>query len=57
MLDVPASEIFRQGLLNRLDDPLPVEAFLEAAEIYRSGTARLHHPLDRGLPDRGHRDS
>ena len=42
MLDVPASEIFRQGLLklNRLDDPLPVEAFLEAAEIYRSGRRR-----------------
>jgi predicted nucleic acid-binding protein len=40
--DVPASEIFRQGLLklNRLDDPLPVEAFLEAAEIYRSGRRR-----------------
>jgi predicted nucleic acid-binding protein len=40
--DVPASEIFRQGLLklSRLDDPLPVEAVLEAAEIYRSGRRR-----------------
>ncbi len=40
--DVPASEIFRQGLLKvrRLDDPLPAEAFLEAAEIYRSGRRR-----------------
>jgi hypothetical protein len=40
--DVPASEIFRQGLLKvrRLDDPLPLEAFLEAAEIYRSGRRR-----------------
>ena len=40
--DLPASEIFRQGLLTlpRLDDPLPVKAFLEAAEIYRSGRRR-----------------
>ena len=37
--DVPPSEIFRQGLLDvgRLEDPVPVEAFVEAAEIYRSG--------------------
>lgn len=40
--DLPASEIFRQGLLRvaRLDDPMPAEAFLEAAEIYRSGRRR-----------------
>jgi predicted nucleic acid-binding protein len=37
-----ASYYFREAFLAlpRLDDPLPVEAFLEAAEIYRSGRRR-----------------
>ena len=40
--DDSASHYFRQAFLAlpRLDDPLPVEAFLEAAETFRSGRRR-----------------
>jgi len=38
----PASVLFRESLLalTRLSDPLPVETFLNAAEIFRQGRRR-----------------
>jgi len=41
---VPAAVAFREAFLAlpRLADPLPIDLFLEAAEIYRDGRTRGH---------------
>lgn len=40
--DIPASDVYRSRFLRlrRLDDPVPIDAFLEAADIFRIGRKR-----------------